>query len=220
MFMDAQPGDVPQFDGLFKAPGLRNVDQRPYPGFVRSYMHNGVFKSLEEVVHFYNKRSVATNAAGQKMAFDWRKGPPAGYAPIFPPPESMEFPANVQNIAALTPDQFAALPPDRGTIENNGQVGNLQLTPQEEADLVSFLRTLTDGYMRPNSVPVDLSFILKDLPSRPTSGSFVEELKTEKFFQFAAQTSGNPSGSSPASTNILTSPVMNLTNLLMPHGLP
>ena len=64
-FMEAQPGDIPQFDGLFKAPSLRNVDQRPYPGFVRSYMHNGVFKSLEEVVHFYNKRSVATNAAGQ-----------------------------------------------------------------------------------------------------------------------------------------------------------
>ena len=162
-----QPGDVPQFDGLFKAPSVRNVDQRPYPGFVRSYMHNGVFKSLEEVVHFYNKRSVATNSLGQEMAFDWSRGPPAGYTPIFPPPESMEYPANVQNIAALTPAQFAALPPDAGAIANNGQVGNLQLTPQEEADLVSFLKTLTDGYIRPNAVSQDLSFILQDLPSPP-----------------------------------------------------
>ena len=220
MFMDVQPGDIPQFDGLFKAPGLRNVDQRPYPGFVRSYMHNGVFKSLEEVVHFYNKRNVATNSSGQEVAFDWRKGPPAGYTPIFPPPESMEFPANVQNIAALTPTQFATLPPDRGAIDNNGQVGNLQLTPQEEADLVTFLKTLTDGYMRPNPVSQDLSFILKDLPSPPTSGSFAEQLKTEKFFQYMAKTSGNPPGSSMSSTNILTAPVMNLTNMFLPSRLP
>ena len=68
---------------MFKAPSLRNVDQRPYPGFVKSYMHNGVFKSLEEVVHFYNKRSVATNSVGQEKAFDWSVGPPAGYTPDF-----------------------------------------------------------------------------------------------------------------------------------------
>ena len=219
-FMDAQPGDIPQFDGMFKAPSLRNVDQRPYPGFVRSYMHNGVFKSLEEVVHFYNKRSVATNAAGQEVAFDWRKGPPAGYTPIFPPPESMEFPANVQNIAALTPAQFATLPPDAGAIVNNGQVGNLQLTPQEEADLLNFLKTLTDGYLRPNRVSPDLSFILKDLPSPPTSGSFLEQLKAEKFFHYVAQTPGNSPDSFPTSTNSVTTPIMNLTNVLMPRGLP
>jgi cytochrome c peroxidase len=219
-FMDAQPGDIPQFDGLFKAPSLRNVDQRPYRGFVRSYMHNGVFKSLEEVVHFYNKRNVATNSSGQEVAFDWRKEPPAGYTPIFPPPESMEFTANVQNITALTPAQFAALPPDRGAIINNGQVGNLQLTSQEEADLVSFLKTLTDGYMRPNPVSQDLSFILKDLPSPPASGSFVEQLKTEKFFKYMAQTSGHPPGSSMPSTNILTAPVINLTNLFLPRQSP
>ena len=47
-FMDVKPGDVPQFDGMFKAPSMRNTDQRPSPDFVRSYMHNGVFKSLEE----------------------------------------------------------------------------------------------------------------------------------------------------------------------------
>ena len=219
-FMDAQPGDVPQFDGLFKAPSLRNMDMRPYPGFVRSYMHNGVFKSLEEVVHFYNKRSIATNSLGREVAFDWRRGPPAGYTPIFSPPECMELPVNVQNIAGLNPAQFAALPPDRGNILNNGQVGNLQLTPQEEADLVSFLKTLTDGYMRPNAVPVDLSFILKDLPSSPTSGSFVEQLKTEKIFQFAVQTSGNPPDLSMACTNISTAPVLNLTNIFLPQRLP
>jgi cytochrome c peroxidase len=45
-------------DGKFRTPTLRNVDLRPGKGFIKAYMHNGVFKSLEEVVHFYNTRDV------------------------------------------------------------------------------------------------------------------------------------------------------------------
>ena len=48
---------APKFDGKMQVPTLRNVDQRPYPGFVKSYMHNGYLKSLKEVVHFYNTRN-------------------------------------------------------------------------------------------------------------------------------------------------------------------
>jgi cytochrome c peroxidase len=47
-------------DGKFKVPTLRNVDKRPGKGFRKAYMHNGALKSLEEVVHFYNTRDVAT----------------------------------------------------------------------------------------------------------------------------------------------------------------
>ncbi|HEX2951058.1 MAG TPA: cytochrome c peroxidase [Armatimonadota bacterium] len=47
-----------QFDGKFQVPTLRNVDKRPRPGFVKSYGHNGYFKSLKEIVHFYNTRDV------------------------------------------------------------------------------------------------------------------------------------------------------------------
>ena len=42
--------------GKHKVPTLRNVDKRPDNGFTKAYMHNGVFKSLKEVVHFYNTR--------------------------------------------------------------------------------------------------------------------------------------------------------------------
>ncbi len=45
--------------GKHKVPTLRNVDKRPYPGFVKAYGHNGYFKSLEQIVHFYNTRDVA-----------------------------------------------------------------------------------------------------------------------------------------------------------------
>jgi len=44
--------------GKFKVPTLRNVDQRPNEFFVKAYGHNGYFKSLEEIVHFYNTRDV------------------------------------------------------------------------------------------------------------------------------------------------------------------
>src|SRR5262249_7209570 len=53
-------GDWLAANGAVKVPTLRNVDLRPSPDFVKPYMHNGVFKSLKEVVHFYNTRNLTT----------------------------------------------------------------------------------------------------------------------------------------------------------------
>jgi cytochrome c peroxidase len=86
--------------GKQKVPTLRNVDKRPYEGFVKAYAHNGFFKSLEEIVHFYNTRDVES----------------------WPPPEVAE---NV----------------------NTDELGNLELTAEEEAAVVAFMKTLSDGYM-------------------------------------------------------------------------
>jgi cytochrome c peroxidase len=44
--------------GKFKVPTLRNVDKRPFENFVKAYGHNGYFKSLHEIVRFYNTRDV------------------------------------------------------------------------------------------------------------------------------------------------------------------
>jgi cytochrome c peroxidase len=93
---------APENYGKHKVPTLRNVDKRPYEGFVKDFGHNGFFKSLEEIVHFYNTRDVE----------DW------------PEPE---VPENV----------------------NTDELGNLGLSPVEEAALVAFLRTLSDGYVPP-----------------------------------------------------------------------
>lgn len=46
--------------GKHKVPALRNVDKRAGNDFPKAFMHNGVFKSLKEVVHFYNTRDVET----------------------------------------------------------------------------------------------------------------------------------------------------------------
>jgi cytochrome c peroxidase len=51
-----------QFKGRFKVPTLRNVDKRPHDGFVKAYMHNGYFKNLKDVMHFYNTRDVLPRA--------------------------------------------------------------------------------------------------------------------------------------------------------------
>jgi cytochrome c peroxidase len=85
--------------GKQKVPTLRNVAKVPYPGFVKAYGHNGFFKSLEEITHFYNTRDVEP----------------------WPAPE---VPVNV----------------------NTDELGNLGLTPAEEAALVEFMKTLSDGY--------------------------------------------------------------------------
>ena len=48
--------------GKVKVPTLRNVAKRPHPQFVKSYLHNGTFKSLKDVVRFYNRRDTTPDA--------------------------------------------------------------------------------------------------------------------------------------------------------------
>jgi len=69
---------APKFDAKFQVPTLRNVDMRPSPDFVKAYMHNGYFKSLKEVVHFYNTRDVLPAC---------KTGDPGEKVTCWPPPE-------------------------------------------------------------------------------------------------------------------------------------
>jgi cytochrome c peroxidase len=50
--------------GKMKVPTLRNVDRRPTPESVKAYSHNGYFKSLKGIVHFYNTRDVKETCPG------------------------------------------------------------------------------------------------------------------------------------------------------------
>lgn len=120
-------GDFLAINGTFKAPSLRNIDKRPSANFVRAYMHNGVFKSLKDVVHFYNTRNLTT-VPGEIIDFT-KPNPYAGLqgTPLQAPPE---FPsADTMNNPSGSPDE---------------ETGNLGLTPQEEDDIVAFLKTLSD----------------------------------------------------------------------------
>jgi cytochrome c peroxidase len=72
--------------GKVKVPTLRNVDLRPDGGFVKAYGHNGYFKSLKGIVHFYNTRDVLDVCPGAYTEAE------ALAADCWPPPE---FPENV-----------------------------------------------------------------------------------------------------------------------------
>ncbi|HLH32538.1 MAG TPA: hypothetical protein VKY31_15145 [Terriglobia bacterium] len=69
---------APRFDGKFQVSTLRNADKRPRPDFVKAYMHNGYFKSLKEVVHFYNTRDALRSC---------RQGEPGEKTTCWPAPE-------------------------------------------------------------------------------------------------------------------------------------
>jgi cytochrome c peroxidase len=104
------------YQARFKVPTLRNVDKRPNPAFVKAYGHNGYFKSLKTIVHFYNTR----DALRRCQADDPGEG-----TTCWPAPESTD------NM-------------------NKNQVGRLGLSNVEEDAIVSFLQTLSDGFL-----PVD-----------------------------------------------------------------
>jgi cytochrome c peroxidase len=109
--------------GLFKTPTMRNVDKRPGKGFIKAYGHNGWFKSLESIVHFYNTADVDFPANGKTRCADG----------VTTEREALEqncWPAPAhQNGSAI------------GFV-----LGRLGLTPEDEAALVAYLGTLTDTY--------------------------------------------------------------------------
>jgi cytochrome c peroxidase len=105
--------------GKQKVPTLRNVDKWvPSLGTkVKAYGHNGYFKSLASIVHFYNTRDVKPRCDDDDYTDQ-----EAMAAGCWPAPEVAE---NV----------------------NTAELGDLGLTPEEEAAIVAFLGTLSDGYM-------------------------------------------------------------------------
>jgi cytochrome c peroxidase len=102
--------------GMHKVPTLRNVDLRPYPDFVKAYGHNGYFKSLEGIVHFYNTRDVLPTCPG-----------------------------DYTEAQALADNCWPA--PEVSVNVNTAELGNLGLSADEEAAIVAFMKTLSDGYM-------------------------------------------------------------------------
>jgi len=54
--------------GKHKVPTVRNVDKRPFAGAPKAFTHNGYFKTLEQIVHFYNTRDVKAVCPGAYTA--------------------------------------------------------------------------------------------------------------------------------------------------------
>lgn len=94
--------------GKHKVMGLRNI------AITAPYGHNGVFQTLEQIVHFYNTRDTKPEVCTDN-------NDPGFAKTCWPAPEIR---ANV----------------------NTEELGDLKLGAHDEAALVAFMKTLTDGY--------------------------------------------------------------------------
>jgi cytochrome c peroxidase len=119
---------APTVDGQMQVSSVRDVastppqcptTEAPGPYFQKAFFHNGYFKSLKQVVHFYNTRD--------KYAY---------------PVTSGHCPKGTIEKVDCWP-----MPEVRNNIDMTS--GNLGLTDEEENQLVAFLQTLSDGFTRP-----------------------------------------------------------------------
>jgi cytochrome c peroxidase len=99
--------------------GQVDANGKPMPYFQKEFFHNGYIKSLKQLVHFYNTRD----------AFPLPGGPvTSGHCP----------PGRVEKVNCWPQPE----------VKNNEDmtVGNLQLTDQEENQIVAIMQALTDGF--------------------------------------------------------------------------
>lgn len=96
--------------GKHKVMSLRNIE------LTAPYMHNGVFKTLKEVVHFYNTRDTLLACVN---------------------PNDMSNPE--AGITCWPKGEFHAT-------RNVDELGDLGLSEKDENDLVAYLKTFTDNY--------------------------------------------------------------------------
>jgi cytochrome c peroxidase len=108
--------DQKQFCGMFLTPTLRNTVAR------HTFFHNGVFSTLQQVMDFYNFRDTnpekiyPRGADGSVQKLD-------------------DIPAQYRANVDVSDPPF------------NRHLGDTPaMTAQEEADIIAFLQTLTDGY--------------------------------------------------------------------------
>ena len=115
-----------QFDGEFRTPTLRNVDLRPNKRFIKAYGHNGYFKSLESIVHFYNTADVDGETA-------------ARFGIVRCPSEKKMTEAEAKRANCWPEPETKG---DRLAIP--AVVGDLHLNSCDESAIVAYLKTLSD----------------------------------------------------------------------------
>ena len=105
-----------QYCGMFLTPTLRNTATR------RAFFHNGVFRTLEQVLDFYNFRDTNPEKAYPRAA----DGAVQKYD---------DLPAKYHANVDVSDPPFDRHPGDTPA-----------MTAQDEADIIAFMKTLTDGY--------------------------------------------------------------------------
>ena len=93
--------------------------EAPGPYFQKEFFHNGYIKSLKQLVHFYNTR------------------------------DKFRFPVESGNCPAGTIEKVNCWPAAEVPQNQDMTVGNLGLTDLEENQIVTFMKTLNDGFTTP-----------------------------------------------------------------------
>ena len=111
-------------DGFFKTPTLRNVAKGSTDKFIKAFGHNGYFKSVKQIVHFYNTRDEMPACVNASATVE-----EALAAKCWPEPE------------------FARTVSGAGTDGGPGDIiGNLGMSDQEEDAISAYLGSLTDEH--------------------------------------------------------------------------
>ena len=119
---------APRVDGQMQVSSVRDValtptqcptTEAPGPYFQKGFFHHGYFKSLKQVVHFYNTR------------------------------DKYSYPVTSGHCPKGTTEKLDCwpMPEVRNNIDMTS--GNLGLTDEEENQIVVFLQTLSDGFTKP-----------------------------------------------------------------------
>ena len=123
--------------GTFKTPTLRNATKNER-GITKAFMHNGYFKNIEDVVHFYNTR------------FDGTLQDTVDPNPADQPQKTVcEDDPGIQDATAAEAiaNDCWPVPEFPGTAQAlGGLLGNLGLTRDEEAALVAYIRSFEDEH--------------------------------------------------------------------------
>ena len=129
--------------GFFRTPTVRNVDKRKehrVKEFIKAYMHNGWFKSLESVVHFYN----TSNLGDSRTPYEETTAAKFGITRCEETMKAKALEDGVTEKEALANNCWPA--PEFDTRIIRGLVGNLNLNAEEEAAIVAYLKALSDEY--------------------------------------------------------------------------
>ncbi len=130
-------------DGFFRTPTIRNVDKRKEKidkEFIKAYMHNGWFKSLESVVHFYNTSFLGDDGT----PYEETTAAEFGITRCEETMKPIELEDGVTAKEALSNNCWPAPEFNTGVFRRN--VGNLHLNAGEEAALVAYMKALSDEY--------------------------------------------------------------------------
>jgi cytochrome c peroxidase len=157
----AELGTPDAYCGKFKVPTLRNAATRS------AFFHNGVFHSLNQVVHFYNTRDTnpefwypASGGSGTPVATP-------GYAlqPTYLPGATVQkfndLPFEEQgNVDEEVPLGTGNTPPDNvnattlgAGVQPRAPGSTPSMSEAQIADLICFLGALSDGYQPPATPP-------------------------------------------------------------------